>query len=221
MIPKIIHYCWFGHKRKPRLVKKCIRSWKKYASDFEIVEWNEDNFDLHITKYCEEAYSQKKWAFVSDVARIWAIKKFGGFYLDTDYELKKNVDELCDLDFFAGFENDTQLNFAIFGATKNNDILVKWYDYYENRSFIEKDGLDLLPIGIYFMKKFNYKDLANDKTIFFDKTYFYPNKSNDFCFGIHHFQASWYSKKEKFIKLIGPKWTKVLVRIKRFFSHHE
>ena len=84
MIPKIIHYCWFGRNPKPEGVQKCIASWKKYLPDYEIREWNEENFDIHINKYCEQAYNNRKWAFVSDVARVMALYHEGGIYFDTD-----------------------------------------------------------------------------------------------------------------------------------------
>mgnify|MGYP003308857438 CR=1 FL=1 len=218
MIPKIIHYCWFGNKRKPRLVKKCIKSWKKYAPDFRIVEWNEKNFDISSIKYCQEAYVSKKWAFVSDVARIYALDKFGGIYLDTDYELKKEIDSFCLLDFFTGFENDSQIGFGIFGASKSNPIISKWLGFYKKRKFVNNNGLmDLKPIGLFFMEKFDYKKLQNGKTIFFGREYFYPRETESFIFGLHHYQASWHTKKEKFITFLGPQLTSFLVKIKRIF----
>ena len=84
MIPKIIHYCWFGGKPKPRDVEYCLSTWRKFCPDYTIKEWNEGNFDVHINRYCEEAYANKKWAFVSDVARLYALIHEGGIYMDTD-----------------------------------------------------------------------------------------------------------------------------------------
>ena len=81
---KYIHYCWFGNNKLSGLAKKCIKSWKKYLPDYEIIEWNEENFDVNITKFSKKAYEEKKWAFVSDVARVYALKKMGGIYFDTD-----------------------------------------------------------------------------------------------------------------------------------------
>lgn len=92
MIPKVIHYCWFGGKEKPELVKKCIDSWKKYCPDWEIYEWNETNFDISLVVYMKEAYEMKKWAFVSDVARLMIIYLNGGVYLDTDVELTGSIE---------------------------------------------------------------------------------------------------------------------------------
>ena len=88
---KYIHYCWFGGKPLSKLAKKCIKSWKKYLPDYEIIEWNENNFDVNVTKFSRQAYQEKKWAFVSDVARIYALKKYGGIYLDASVFLNSSV----------------------------------------------------------------------------------------------------------------------------------
>ena len=101
MIPKKIHYCWFGGKPMPENGQKCILSWRKWLPDYEIKEWNEDNFDIHINQYCHEAYDNKKWAFVSDVARLYALVTEGGIYMDTDVEVLRSFDDLLENDFFA------------------------------------------------------------------------------------------------------------------------
>ena len=93
-IPKVIHYFWFGNNPKPKIVKKCIASWKKVCPDYEIKEWNESNFDVNICDYTREAYEAKMWGFVSDYARLWVIYRYGGFYLDTDVELIRSLDTL-------------------------------------------------------------------------------------------------------------------------------
>lgn len=106
MIPKIIHYCWFGGGPKPKSVEKYIRSWKKYCSDYEIIEWNEDNFDISSSPlYVKQAYAAKKWAFVSDYARLKVVFECGGIYFDTDVQVIKNIDTLLQYDTFFGFEN--------------------------------------------------------------------------------------------------------------------
>ncbi len=94
MIPKKIHYCWFGGKEKPEDVKRYIASWKKYCPDYEIKEWNESNFDIHENDYCREAYEAKKWAFLTDYVRLKALYEEGGFYMDTDVEVVKSLDPL-------------------------------------------------------------------------------------------------------------------------------
>ena len=110
MIPKKIHYCWFGRGEKPKLAQKCIASWKKYCPDYEIVEWNEDNFDIFAYPYAQYCYQQKKWAFLSDFVRLVVVEKYGGIYFDTDVELVKNPDFLLEHEAFYGFVNHSNVN---------------------------------------------------------------------------------------------------------------
>ncbi len=124
MIPKVIHYCWFGGKEKPPLAKKCIASWKKFCPDYRIVEWNEMNFDVHMNPYTEMCCEQKKYAFLSDYARLLIIQKEGGIYFDTDVEVVKPFDDLLDQRAFFGFESDQYMNTGIgFGAEAGNPVL--------------------------------------------------------------------------------------------------
>ena len=104
MIPKKIHYCWFGENEKPLLVIECIKSWQKYCPDYEIMEWNSKNYDVHKNKYMEQAYQAKRWGFVSDYARLDIIYQYGGIYLDTDVELIRSLDDLLETDGYIGFE---------------------------------------------------------------------------------------------------------------------
>ena len=104
MIPKIIHYCWFGRNPLPESAIKCINSWKKFFPDYEIKEWNEDNFDVNIIPYTKEAYEAKKYAFVSDYARFWILYHHGGLYFDTDVEVIKAMDDIIELGPFMGVE---------------------------------------------------------------------------------------------------------------------
>lgn len=121
MIPKKIHYCWFGRGEKPKLAKKCIQSWKKYCPDYEIIEWNEDNFDIDQYPYLRWCYDNKKWAFLSDFARLLVVYQNGGIYFDTDVELIKTPDELLGCNAFFGFENDKNIATGLgFGAEARN-----------------------------------------------------------------------------------------------------
>ena len=104
MIPKVIHYCWFGRNPLPELAERCIASWRKFFPDYEIKEWNEDNFDVSIIPYTRDAYEAKKYAFVSDYARFWILYHFGGLYFDTDVEVIKPMEDLISLGSFMGFE---------------------------------------------------------------------------------------------------------------------
>lgn len=110
MIPKTIHYCWFGRGEKPKLAQKCIASWKKHCADYQIVEWNEDNFDFSAHPYAQFCYAQKKWAFLSDYIRLVVVEQHGGIYFDTDVEMLKSLDGLLHHGAFYGFENDSHVN---------------------------------------------------------------------------------------------------------------
>lgn len=144
MIPKIIHYCWFGRGAMPPLAKKCIATWKKYLPDYHIKEWNEDNFDLSLFPFTEEAYRQKKYAFVTDVVRLYALYTEGGIYMDTDVEVLKSLDAFLSHPAFSGFEEETKVPTGIMGAEKGSLWAKENLDYYCGRHFVKEDGaLDL------------------------------------------------------------------------------
>lgn len=146
MIPKIIHYCWFGGNKKPDIVCKCIESWKKYCPDWEIREWNESNFDIECIPFMKEAYECKKWAFVSDVARLLIVYKYGGIYLDTDVELHASLDELLNVGAFYFFESIRNINTGLgFGAEKGHGSVKAMLNYYENIHFVSNGKMDLRP----------------------------------------------------------------------------
>lgn len=151
MIPKLIHYCWFGRKPLPELAQKCIASWRKFLPDFEVKEWNEDNFDVNIIPYTAEAYKQKKYAFVSDYARFWIMYKYGGIYFDTDVEVIRPMDDIIAKGNFMGFEMDPDgentpgkyaprycFDVALglgFGISKGHSFMQKMMDYYHGMVF--------------------------------------------------------------------------------------
>lgn len=135
MIPKIIHYVWLGHGEKSDLIKHCIESWHKYLPEYEIKEWNEDNFDINYNKFVKQAYEQKKYAFVSDVIRLYALYTEGGLYMDTDVEVFKPLDEFLDNKAFTGFELLGYPVCATMGAEKGNKLIKEFLDYYDNRDF--------------------------------------------------------------------------------------
>lgn len=135
MIPKVIHYCWFGKKPLPELALKCIESWKKYCPDYEIKEWNEESFDINMYIYARQAYDAKKWAFVSDVARLYVLYQEGGIYMDTDVELLKSIDCFLENDAFSGFEDKKSVPTGIMGAVKNNNVIKEFLDEYNEAFF--------------------------------------------------------------------------------------
>ena len=138
MIPKIIHYCWFGYNPKPKLAEKCIKSWKKKCPDYQIIEWNEDNFDIFsCPAYVRQAYEAKKWAFVTDYVRLKVVYDYGGIYLDTDVELRKNLDFLLDNKAYFGFEDGVHISTGLgFGAEKGTKILAEMMDDYRGIAFL-------------------------------------------------------------------------------------
>lgn len=139
-IPKIIHYCWFGGKEKPPIVKRCIDSWKRYLFDYEIIEWNEGNFDINCNLYIKEAYNLKKFAFVSDYVRVHALFHIGGIYLDTDVEVYKSFDDLLHLESFWGFEQGNYIATSTMGSSKGSFILKIFLESYNEKNFIKADG---------------------------------------------------------------------------------
>lgn len=146
MIPKLIHYCWFGRNPLPDLAVKCIASWKKYFPEYKIVEWNEDNFDVNIIQYTQQAYSIKKYAFVSDYARFWILYNFGGLYFDTDVEVIKSMDDIINRGSFMGIEVEFNNKPPLvapglgLGVSPGLDLYKKILDYYQCMSFFEIDG---------------------------------------------------------------------------------
>lgn len=151
MIPKIIHYCWFGGNPLPPLALECIASWKKFFPDYEIKQWDESNFDVNIIPYTAEAYKQKKYAFVSDYARFWIMYKYGGVYFDTDVEIIKPFDDIIIKGNFMGFEVDPdgvntpgvyapRFCFAVnpgvgFGMEKEHPFMKRMLDLYSELTF--------------------------------------------------------------------------------------
>lgn len=214
MIPKIIHYCWFGGKPKPDTVVKYMESWKEFLIDYEFVEWNEDNFDLDLYPYVRQAYETGKFAFVTDVVRLYALLEFGGIYMDTDIEVLRPLDDLLVNKGFSGFEDDVHITTGIMAAEKGNLWVKEQLDYYINRNFVlENNKLDTTtnvkiiteistnkhgfkPNGQFQMLKYGFA--------IYPKDYFCPKSAETGkidktrnSYTIHHFSGSWLSEKEK------------------------
>ena len=206
-IPKVIHYCWFGKGKMPKLAKKCIKSWKKYCPDYEFVLHTEDNFDLTQNRYMREAYEAGKWAFVSDYARLKIIYDNGGIYLDTDVELIKPIDDLVKLGGFMGFDEKGIVATGLgFGAEKGNKIVSEFLKDYDDIPFILPDGsFDLTPCpdrNTEALKRLGM-DIENKNQTFMDVTFlpdeylcpmdYYTGKKTitDKTYSIHHYSASW------------------------------
>ena len=223
MIPKIIHYCWFGGKKIPYDVKLCIKSWEKYCPDYEIKRWDESNFDVNSHPFMKTAYKAKAWAFVSDYARLKVVYDYGGIYLDTDVELVKSLNSLLDNEWYlACHQVGNLINTGLgFGAKKENLVIKKLLDCYdeivynkENQSQItcpilntkainnlgytfSDSKVSLMAGTVYPAKYFDpYPSCSGGKNLFCEDTY-----------SIHHYSASWGSVsqqlKRKIAKVIG------------------
>lgn len=146
MIPKIIHYCWFGGTEKPELVQRCIRSWEKFCPDYQIIEWNEKKYDISSFSYMKEAYAEKKWAFVSDVARLDLVYQNGGIYLDTDVELLAPIDDWRETEAFFVFESERNVNSGLgFGAVKGHRAVKAMLDSYQEQHLIANGKMRMCP----------------------------------------------------------------------------
>lgn len=146
MIPKVIHYCWFGRTDKPKLAKKCIESWKKYCPNYKIQEWNEENFDITNSPYLLWCYDHKKWAFLSDYARLLILEQNGGVYLDTDVELIKSLDPLLQYDAYFGFQETNLIATGLgFGSKAHHKLIQDMMMYYQDLSSNDNGNYLLIP----------------------------------------------------------------------------
>lgn len=235
MIPKKIHYCWFGKGRMPELALKCIDSWRKKLPEYEIKEWNEDNFVLDLYPYAKEAYEAKKFAFVTDVVRLYALYYEGGIYMDTDVEVLKPLDPFLHHTAFSGFENARYVPTGIMASEKGGKWVKENLDYYVDKHFIKKDGsyettTNVVTITNYMLscgllQNNTYQDFPNLISIY-PKDYFCPIEqeghklvltSNTAC--IHYFAGSWQSRQKRLKKrislILGTRLTRIIICIKR------
>ncbi|MCX4374778.1 MAG: glycosyltransferase [Lachnospiraceae bacterium] len=207
VIPKIIHYCWFGHNTIPDKYKQWMESWHKYCPDYEIREWNEDNYDITKNAYMYEAYQNRKWGFVPDYARLDIIYEYGGIYLDTDVELVQNLDDLLYQEGFAGFERETAVAFGLgFGAVKGLPMIKEMRDAYDTLRFANPDGSVNLTASPEYQTNFlltkglqlngEYQRIG-DLTIYPEKMfsgkcpYTRRIRLKPYTKSIHHYDASW------------------------------
>lgn len=225
MIPKIIHYCWFGNNPLPNDVKYYIDTWKKYCPDYKIIEWNESNFDINANDYCREAYNEKKFAFVADYARLKIIYDFGGIYMDTDVEIIRSYNDLLNDDLFMCFEDKTNVSIGTFGAIPKHPYVQELLKSYSARHFIIDGVLDLTTNLKYVTEllKCKYNLVLNGKCQHLDlginiySSDFFIAKSyitgeleiTNNTYAIHHYAGSWLSENQK----------KVNVEFKKIISH--
>ncbi len=218
MIPKTIHYCWFGGNEMPPLALKCIRSWKKYAKGFEIVEWNEDNFDLEsCPAYVKDAYKEKKWAFVTDYARLKILYDNGGIYFDTDVEVVRDLTPLLTHRCFMGIERAKDCAKVAsglgIGAEKGFALIREMMDDYNDRSFYKEDGsIDITTctvINTEVLKRHGFTESGEtqefmDGVVAYAPEYFSPMDMTNGkmyrtknTYSIHHYGLSWTSEEHR------------------------
>ncbi len=204
-IPKTIHYCWFGGREKPEIVNRCIESWKTHLPDYQIIQWNEQNFDINCDLYIKEAYEAGKFAFVSDYARLHVLYYFGGIYLDTDVEVFKPFDDLLHHDSFWGFEQENYIATSTIAAAKGNKLIKAFLDTYSGKSFAMEGGSYETNVAVItaMLKKLGLKANGQYQEIagigaFYPQTYFSPYDyincrtfRTENTYAMHYFYKSW------------------------------
>lgn len=202
-IPKIIHYCWFGRGEMSDFVKKCIASWERKMPDYKLVLWNEDNFPMEEYPFAQKALADKKWAFVSDVARLHALYTQGGIYFDTDVEVLKSFDDLLKNGFFFGFESRTHIQTAVMGSKMYHPFTGLLLDWYKNRNYDDfyyqtaNTRIVTRIARLYGGVKKNNQLTIFDDCVLYPRDFFCPTKrtrgyeitENTYC--IHHFTRAW------------------------------
>ncbi|WP_251623268.1 glycosyltransferase family 32 protein [Odoribacter lunatus] len=235
MIPKIIHYCWFGGNPLPELAQKCISSWKKYLPDYEIREWNERNFNIESNTYVKEAYEARKFAFVTDYVRLFALHSEGGIYMDTDVEVLKSLDRFLIHTAFSGFEDDKMIPTGIMASEKGGRWVKDNLVYYSDRHFLKSDGtFDLTTNVITLTENMLRQGLLQNNTYqdfpglitFYPKDFFCPKSHKngklyltENTYTIHHFAGSWITPYQRFkmkvCNFIGYSNTRKVVHFKQ------
>jgi len=235
MIPKTIHYCWFGRSEMPSLSQDCIASWHKCMPDWEYKLWNEDNFDINQNSYAREAYESGKYAFVSDYVRLWVLEREGGVYLDTDVEVLRSFDDLLDYQAFAGFEGSKHLpvGTCVLASEAHGEWVNEQLSAYRERHFIKEDGTLDLTTNVQFITSVmvengfvpngveqDYLDLH-----VFPVEYFSPRQTTgeyirtEKTICNHHGLGSWYDGEQGWksclIKMVGKKEAIRLIKLKR------
>lgn len=233
MIPKIIHYCWFGRGEKPELAKKCIASWRRFCPDFEIREWNEDNCgDLSIP-FMAEAYAAKKYAFVSDVMRLVVLEQYGGVYFDTDVEVLRDISPLLEDEGFIGFENDQFVNSGqVLAAIPHHPVIGAMIAEYKTLHFLNPDGstnaVGCPHLNSDVMERFGLVRNGQEQLVagihVYPADYFNPMDSTtgkltktEHTYSIHWYSMSWIGKSSQIRVKIG----RIYRRIKKAVRGNE
>lgn len=233
MIPKIIHYCWFGNNEIPKKERECIESWKVYCGDYDIMEWNEENCDLESVRYVKEAYEAGKWAFVTDYIRLKVLTEYGGIYMDTDVEVIKPLDLFLNEHAFSGFQDENTVPTGIMACEKGFPLFCNLLDDYKTRSFKKSDGSYDFTTNVEVITRYcvehglvlnNQKQTIEGFTLY-PKEFFCAKsfrtgrvECTDDTYTIHHFAGSWLTPwqktKRSVKKILGPNNTEKLLALK-------
>ena len=208
MIPKIIHYIWVGGKEKPADIKRCMDTWKKHLEGYKVIEWNESNFDIEQHPFVKAAYEAKKWAYVSDYIRAYAIYNYGGIYLDTDILLLDNFDDFLNNRAFVGFENPNYPFTAAFGAEKGHPLVKDMLDYYDELDTYHFDfkNNNTISVSDILINKYGCK-VGNMYQILKEGIAVYPDtilcNPSEKSVSIHVFTGTWLDEKKAIARKIN------------------
>lgn len=219
MIPKVIHYCWFGGNLLPDFAQKCIASWKTYLPDYEVREWNESNFDLNCCDYVREAYQAQKWAFVSDYARFWILYHYGGLYFDTDVEIVRDMSNIIENGAFMGCEAAAKCGLGVnpglgLGVNPGLGVYKEILEDYQTAHFFYKDGTynydTVVKRTTDVLMRYGFKECDEIQMVagvmIYPTEYFAPYNymtgnwnMTENTVSIHHYAATWHSQLEELI----------------------
>lgn len=223
---KVIHYCWFGGNPKSKVIERCIESWRTYFPDWEIKEWNESNFDVACNLYVQQAYTAKKWAFVADYCRFWALEKYGGIYFDTDVEVIRSFEKLLENEAFSGFETEEFIapGLVLYAREVDNPIIKATREFYDQAKFLDENGqrIKLNVCGIFtrILKQYGFIPNGQFQTcggmVLYPQDYFCPfddatgllHKTEN-TYSIHWYDKTWMSKG----RIFRNRCTRILHRI--------
>lgn len=229
MIPKIIHYCWFGRKEIPAHLQACMDTWKTVLPDYRIMRWDEDSFDVEGVPWTKEAYSVGKFAFVSDYVRLAALREYGGIYLDTDVKVLKSFDGLLENRAFLGFENELYLTSAVMGFEPGFPLLTEFLSHYDGRHFLQESGeladaanvimmTDICRahgLAIQDMRQNVADALILPREYFCPLDFYHNDHSTENSVTIHLFDASWLERDhKKKIRRERAAWYKAWIQMK-------
>ncbi|MCI6552755.1 MAG: glycosyl transferase [Lachnospiraceae bacterium] len=226
MIPKIIHYCWFGKGPMPELAERCLQSWEDILKGYKIIRWDEENFNVNICDYVREAYEAKKYAFVTDYVRLYAMYYYGGIYMDTDVEVLQPLDSFLDNRAFSGFENEINIPTGIMACEKGYSCFGELLNEYADKHFLNEDGTYDLTTNVelitnYYLKRGlvqnNERQIVDGFLLMPSLTFCPPPEdiipgNRDHIVTIHHKNGSWIPKELRPDKESKKYWCKIWMK---------